>query len=75
MIHQELVRLPFSFANGSQALEFFNALFSLFSAVPAPIAARLSRILDERFPHGISTSCVALLARARWTSSLTEPVP
>lgn len=62
---QELVRLPFTFANGREAVRFFNDLFSLFSALPAPIAGRLSHMLDQRFPRGISTAYVALLARAQ----------
>lgn len=70
---RELVRLPFTFANGREAVTFFNDLFSLFSTLPAPVAGRLSRILDERFPQGISTAYVALLARARWAPDASLP--
>lgn len=68
---RELLRLPFAFANGAEAVTFFNDLFSLFSSLPAPIAGRLSQILDERFPQGITTSYVALLTSARWASGAT----
>ncbi|HLZ21797.1 MAG TPA: class I SAM-dependent methyltransferase [Ktedonobacterales bacterium] len=63
--HQECVRLPFFFADGHEAVTFFNSLFSLFTTLPAAVEGRLSRILDERFPHGITTAYVALLACAR----------
>lgn len=69
---QELVRMPFTFANGQEAVRFFNDLFSLFSSLPAPIAGRLSHILDERFPQGVSTAYVALLAHARWMPNATR---
>lgn len=72
---RELVRLPFTFANGQEAVTFFNDLFSLFSALPAPVAGRLSRILDERFPQGIATAYVALLVRARWLADMPRRTP
>jgi len=63
--HQELIRCPFTFANGHEAIIFFNGLFSLFTVLPAPLEGRLSRVLDERCPRGITTSYVALLTCAR----------
>ncbi len=63
--HQEFIRLPFTFANGREAITFFNGLFSLFTTLPAPLEARFSRVLDERFPRGVTTSYVALLACGR----------
>lgn len=63
--HQELVRLPFTFADGHEAVRFFNGLFSLFTTLPTALETRLSRVLDERFPAGVTTSYVALLACAR----------
>ena len=50
VIDRELVRLPFTFATGREAVTFFNDLFSLFSALPAPVTGRLRHMLDERFP-------------------------
>lgn len=63
--HQELIHFPFTFANGHEAITFFNGLFSLFTTLPAPLEGQLSRVLDERFPRGITTSYVALLTCAR----------
>jgi len=62
---QELLRFPFTFANGLEAVMFFNRLFSLFTTLPAPVERRLSQALDERYPQGVSTSYVALLVCAQ----------
>lgn len=69
MTRQELLRLPFTFANGHEAVAFFNGLFSLFTTVPAPVERRFSQALDERYPQGVETSYVALLACARRPSA------
>ena len=66
---RELLRFPFTFANGHEAISFFNSLFSLFTTLPAPLEGRLSQILDERFPGGVTTSYVAALVCARRASS------
>jgi ubiquinone/menaquinone biosynthesis C-methylase UbiE len=70
---RELVRLPFTFADGHEAVAFFNDLFSLFTTLPGPVERHLSGVLDERFPHGVTTAYVALLACARWDASATSP--
>lgn len=72
--HQELIRLPFAFADGHEAVAFFNDLFSLFTTLPAPVERQLSQVLDERFPHGVTTSYVALLACARRDTSPSSPM-
>ena len=73
--HQELLRLPFAFANGHEAVTFFNDLFSLFTTLPAPLERRLSRTLDERFPGGVATSYVALLTCARRDDAAVSVAP
>jgi ubiquinone/menaquinone biosynthesis C-methylase UbiE len=62
---QELLRFPFTFANGHEAVVFFNRLFSLFTTLPAQVERRLIQALDERYPQGVSTSYVTLLACAQ----------
>jgi SAM-dependent methyltransferase len=62
---RELIRLPFTFANGHEAIMFFNGIFFLFSTLPAPLTGRLGRLLDERFPRGVTTSYVVPLVCAR----------
>lgn len=63
--HLERIRLPFTFANGREAVTFFNGLFSLFTTLPASLEGHVAGALDERFPHGVTTSYVALLACAQ----------
>lgn len=70
--HQELIHLPFAFADAHEAIAFFNNLFSLFTTLPEPVERRLSRVLDERFPYGVTTSYVALLACARWGTNASS---
>ena len=62
---QESLRLPFTFANGRDALAFFTGLVSPFATLPATFLERLGHALDERFPQGMTTSYVALLLCAR----------
>jgi ubiquinone/menaquinone biosynthesis C-methylase UbiE len=73
--HQELLRLSFAFANGREAITFFNDLFSLFTTLPAPLERQLSRTLDERFPGGVVTSYVALLACAQRDDGAVSAAP
>lgn len=65
VMQRELIRFPFIFANGHEALAFFNGLFLLFTTLPAPLKRRLSRVLDKCFAQGVTMSYVALLACTR----------
>lgn len=70
VISQESLRLPFTFANGRDALVFFTGLVSPFVTLPATFLERLGHALDERFPQGMMTSYVALLLCARTGSGV-----